>query len=33
MNSPERAAVRGIEAPRRPFLVALSLTMLVAAFH
>jgi soluble lytic murein transglycosylase-like protein len=31
MNSPERAAVRGIEAPRRPFLVALSLTMLAAA--
>lgn len=31
MNPPERAAVRGIEAPRRPFLVALSLTMLVAA--
>jgi soluble lytic murein transglycosylase-like protein len=31
MNSPERAAVRGIEAPRRPFMVALSLTMLVAA--
>lgn len=33
MNSPERAAVRGIEAPRRPFLVALSLTMLVAALQ
>jgi soluble lytic murein transglycosylase-like protein len=31
MNPPERAAVRGIELPRRPFLVALSLTMLVAA--
>jgi len=31
MNPPERAAVRGIEVPRRPFLVALSLTMLVAA--
>jgi soluble lytic murein transglycosylase-like protein len=31
MNSPERAAVRGIEAPRRPFLVALSLTMMAAA--
>jgi soluble lytic murein transglycosylase-like protein len=31
MNLPERAAVRSIEAPRRPFLVALSLTMLVAA--
>jgi soluble lytic murein transglycosylase-like protein len=31
MNSPERAAVRGIEAPRRPFLVAFSLTLLVAA--
>jgi soluble lytic murein transglycosylase-like protein len=31
MNPPERAAVRGIEGPRRPFLVALSLTMLVAA--
>jgi soluble lytic murein transglycosylase-like protein len=31
MNLPERAAVRGIEVPRRPFLVALSLTMLVAA--
>jgi soluble lytic murein transglycosylase-like protein len=31
MNPPERAAVRGIELPRRPFLVAVSLTMLVAA--
>ena len=31
MNSPQRAAVRGIEAPRRPFLVALSLTLLIAA--
>jgi soluble lytic murein transglycosylase-like protein len=31
MNSPERAAVRGMEVPRRPFLVALSLTMLTAA--
>lgn len=31
MNSPERAAVRGIEAPRRPLLVALSLTLLAAA--
>ena len=31
MNSPERAAVRGIELPRRPYLIALSLTMLVAA--
>ena len=31
MNSLERAAARGIETPRRPFLVALSLTMLVAA--
>ena len=33
MNPPERAAVRGIEVPRRPFLVALSLTMLVAAMQ
>jgi soluble lytic murein transglycosylase-like protein len=33
MNPPERAAVRGIEVPRRPFLVALSLTMLVAAIQ
>jgi len=33
MNSPERAAVRGIESPRRPFLVALSLTMMVAAMQ
>jgi soluble lytic murein transglycosylase-like protein len=33
MNSPERAAVRGIEAPRRPFLVALSLTMLIGAMQ
>jgi soluble lytic murein transglycosylase-like protein len=33
MNSPERAAVRGIEAPRRPFLVALSLTMLMGAMQ
>jgi soluble lytic murein transglycosylase-like protein len=31
VNSPERAAVRRIEAPRRPFLVALSLTLLVAS--
>jgi soluble lytic murein transglycosylase-like protein len=31
MNSPERAAVRRIESPRRPFLVALSLTLLVAS--
>ena len=31
MNSPELAAARGIEAPRRPFLMALSLTLLVAA--
>jgi soluble lytic murein transglycosylase-like protein len=31
MNSPEHTAVRGIEAPRRPFLVALSLTLLAAA--
>ncbi len=31
MNSPEHAAVRGMEAPRRPFLMALSLTLLVAA--
>jgi soluble lytic murein transglycosylase-like protein len=31
MNPPERAAVRGIELPRRPLLVALSLTLLVAA--
>jgi soluble lytic murein transglycosylase-like protein len=31
MNTPEHAAVRGIEAPRRPFLMALSLTLLVAA--
>ena len=31
MNSPERTAARGMEAPRRPFLVALSLTLLVAA--
>ena len=31
MNSPERIAVRRIEAPRRPFLVALSLTLMVAA--
>ena len=31
MNSPERAAVRGIEVPRRPFLMALSLTLLVAS--
>jgi soluble lytic murein transglycosylase-like protein len=33
MNSPERAAVRGIEGPRRPFLFALSLTLLAAAVH
>ena len=31
MNSPEHTAVRGIEAPRRPFMVALALTLLVAA--
>lgn len=31
MNSPDRTAVSGIEAPRRPFLVALSLTLFVAA--
>jgi soluble lytic murein transglycosylase-like protein len=31
MNSPEHAAVRRIESPRRPFLVALSLTLLVAS--
>jgi len=31
VNSPEHAAVRRIEAPRRPFLMALSLTVLVAA--
>ena len=31
MNSPKRAAAREIETPRRPFLVALSLTLLVAA--
>ncbi|HEU4525587.1 MAG TPA: lytic transglycosylase domain-containing protein [Gemmatimonadales bacterium] len=31
MNSPDRTAARGIDAPRRPFLVALSLTLLVAA--
>jgi Transglycosylase SLT domain len=31
VNSPELAAARGIEAPRRPFLMALSLTLLVAA--
>ncbi len=31
MNSPERIALRGIEAPRRPFLMALSLTLMVAA--
>jgi soluble lytic murein transglycosylase-like protein len=31
MNSPERAAVRGIEPPRRAFLIALSLTVMVAA--
>ena len=31
MNSPEHTAARGIEAPRRPFVVALSLTLLVAA--
>jgi soluble lytic murein transglycosylase-like protein len=33
MNSPERAAVRGIETPRRPFMVALSLTLLTAAIQ
>lgn len=33
MNSPERTAVRGIEAPRRPFLVALSLTLMAAAIQ
>ena len=31
MNSPDRAAVRGIEGPRRPFLIALSLTLLASA--
>ena len=31
MNSPQHTAARGIEAPRRPFLVALSLTLLAAA--
>ncbi len=31
MNSPERIAARRIDPPRRPFLVALSLTLLVAA--
>jgi soluble lytic murein transglycosylase-like protein len=31
VNSPERTAARGIEAPRRPFLVALSLTTMLAA--
>jgi soluble lytic murein transglycosylase-like protein len=31
MNSPEHVAVRRIESPRRPYLVALSLTLLVAA--
>lgn len=31
MHPPDRTAVRGMEAPRRPFLVALSLTLLVAA--
>ena len=31
MNSPERAAARGNDTPRRPFLIALSLTVLVAA--
>jgi hypothetical protein len=31
VNSPEHTAARGIEPPRRPFLVALSLTLLVAA--
>ena len=31
MNSPDRTAARGIDGPRRPFLVALSLTLLVAA--
>jgi hypothetical protein len=31
MNSPEHVAVRRIESPRGPFLVALSLTLLVAA--
>ena len=33
MNSPEQTAVREIETPRRPYLVALSLTMLVAALQ
>jgi soluble lytic murein transglycosylase-like protein len=31
MKSPERAAVRGVAMPRRPFLVALSLTVMTAA--
>jgi soluble lytic murein transglycosylase-like protein len=31
MNSPDQIAVRGMEAPRRSFFVALSLTLLVAA--
>jgi soluble lytic murein transglycosylase-like protein len=31
VNSPGHTAARGIEAPRRPFLVALSLTLLMAA--
>ena len=31
MNSPQRAAVRRIEAPRQPFLIALSLTVLAGA--
>ena len=33
MNSPDHTATRGIEGPRRPFLVALSLTLLVAALQ
>jgi soluble lytic murein transglycosylase-like protein len=33
MNSPEQTAVREMEAPRRSYLVALSLTMLVAALQ
>jgi hypothetical protein len=31
VNSPEHTAARGIEAPRRPFTVALALALLVAA--
>jgi len=33
MNSPEHVAVRGTDAPRRPFLVALALTLLAAALQ